>query len=220
MRSFASAYDAIRAAEGGPGITVVTAGLATTGVTDDTSTDDRTYLRQMYQAGLGGYENIAIGIHPYGAWHPPDARCCSNSEQGYDEHPSFFFLDTIEDYHDIMVESGDNVRKLWATEFGWGTYDGLILSDGQTALPPSDVPYFAYITARQQAEYIIRAFEIGQSLPYMGPMILWNLNFAGTTYVEQQDPRSAYAILGNMEDPRRPAFRWLARAPKTSSEDQ
>ena len=70
MRLFDAGYNAIRAAEGGPGILVVSAGLAPTGINDGVSAvDDRVYLRQMYDAGLNNpaYQNIAIGVHPYGA---------------------------------------------------------------------------------------------------------------------------------------------------------
>jgi len=122
MRLFDAAYQGVRAGEGGQSVTVVTAGLAPTGINDGgTAVDDREFLRQMYQAGLGStsYQNIATGVHPYGADNPPDARCCTDG--GYTNHPSWFFLDTLEDYHTIMVEAGDTSRYLWATEFGWGT---------------------------------------------------------------------------------------------------
>ena len=66
----------------------------------------------------------------------------------------------------------------------------------------------------------MRAFEIAQDLPYLGPMFLWNLNFASTQNVESADPRAGYAILGNMADPRRPAFILLEHAPKTSAENE
>ncbi|MBN1202867.1 MAG: cellulase family glycosylhydrolase, partial [Anaerolineae bacterium] len=143
MRYFDAAYNAIRAAEGGSSITIITAGLAPTGVNDGVSaTDDRVYLNQMYQAGLGStkYQNIAIGVHPYGSWNAPDARCCTNSGQGYDVHPTFFFLDNIEDYRAIMEQNGDTTRQLWATEFGWGTYEGLVLEDGSPAPAPDGHP--------------------------------------------------------------------------------
>jgi hypothetical protein len=225
MRYFDAAYHAIRAAEGGPGIVIVTAGLAPTGISDNVvATDDRLYLRQMYQAGLAGsgYQNVAIGVHPYGAWNPPDARWCGQetcSGRGWDVHPTFFFLDNIEDYRAIMEANGDGARQLWATEFGWPTYDGLIINEGTPAPPPPGEDYFTFITAWDQANYIMRAFEIAQDLPYLGPMFLWNLNFASTQNVERQDPRAGYAILGNMADPRRPAFILLEHAPKTSAED-
>jgi len=214
MRLFDATYQAVRAGVGGQSIILITAGLAPTGINDGVNAiDDRVYLRQMYNAGLADpkYQSIAIGVHPYGAANPPDARCCGT--RGYDDHPSWFFLNTLEDYHAIMQEYGDS-RKLWATEFGWGTYDGLLTPDGNPAPPPADPVYFQWITEEDQGNYIIRAFEIGQSLPYMGPMILWNLNFAGQEYVDQQNPQSAYALLRSTVNPLRIAFLMLEAAPK------
>ncbi|NDJ76084.1 MAG: glycoside hydrolase family 5 protein [Chloroflexi bacterium] len=218
MRLFDAAYNAIRNGEGGHSIVIITAGLAPTGINDGVqAVDDRVYLQQMYDAGLNNpaYQNVVLGAHPYGAWNPPDARCCLNSGQGFDDNRTWFFLDNLEDYHAIMQQNGDS-RLIWVTEFGWGTYEGFVLPGGDPAPPPPGVPYFAYIDETQQANYIMRAFEIGQNLPYVGPMILWNLNFSNTDYVVQMDERSAYAILRNDQatDPLRPAFQLLEAAPK------
>jgi hypothetical protein len=220
MRYFDAAYNAIRSGEGGHSVTIITAGLAPTGWNDGiAAVDDRAYLRQMYAAGLNNaaYQNVAIGIHPYGAHNPPDARWCGQNDcgaPGYNNHPTWFFLNTLEDYHAIMAENGDNSRQLWATEFGWGTYTGLTFRDGSPATPPLDPPYFQWIDETQQGHYILRAFEVGQQTPYLGPMILWNLNYAVQEYVDVQDERAAYALLRGGEDPLRPAFEWIELAPK------
>ncbi len=220
MQLFDAAYRAIRAGEGGGSVVVVTAGLAPTGINDGVAAvDDREFLRQMYAAGLANpvYENIAIGVHPYGAANAPDARWCGQADcgdPGYNNHPSWFFLNTIEDYHQIMLDNGDTNRQLWATEFGWGTYDGFTLENGQAAPPPADPPYLGWIDQETQANYIVRAFEIGQSLPYMGPMIVWSLNYYNSTLVEKSDPRPAYSLLRGGDDPLRPAFKALEAAPK------
>ena len=113
-----------------------------------------------------------------------------------------------------MLENGDTGRELWATEFGWGTYDGFTLEDGQPAPPPADPPYLSWIDQETQANYILRAFEIAQGLPYMGPMIVWSLNYYNPTLVEQGDPRPAYSLLRGGVDPLRPAFKLLEAAPK------
>lgn len=223
MQLFDVAYNAIRAGEGGHSVTVISAGLAPTGWNDGiTATDDRAYFRQMYDAGLGNpaYQNIAIGVHPYSAANPPDARWCGEdtcSDYGYDNHPSWFFLNTLEDYHAIMNEYGDGGRQLWATEFGWGTYENFLTTDGTVPPIPASQPYFERITEDMQANYIIRAFEIGQDLPYIGTMVLWNLNYIQQPYVDASDERSAYAILRPEKsgpDPLRPAFQRLEAAPK------
>lgn len=217
MQLFDAAYQAIRAGEGGHSVTVLTAGLAPTGINDGVSAvDDREFLRQMYQAGLANaaYQNIGIGVHPYGAANPPDALCCGTSTAGYDTHPSWFFLNTIQDYRATMEQNGDSARQLWATEFGWGTYEGFTTSDGNPAVPPADPPYLGWLTQEQQANYVMRAFEIAQSLPYMGPMILWNFDYSSQDYIDQSDPRAAYAMLRGGADPLRPTFHLLEAAPK------
>jgi len=221
MRLFDAAYQAIRAGEGGGSVTIITAGLAPTGINDGVqAVADRTFLRQMYAAGLADprYQNIAIGVHPYGAANPPDARCCPNSGNGYDNDPTWFFLDTLEDYHRIMQESGDPGRQLWATEFGWGTYEGFVDEEGTPVPPPVDPPYLSWLSQEQQAHYILRAFEIAQGLPYVGVMVLWNLNFSASQHVIEGNPQASYALLiPNVVDPLRPAFKLLEAAPKVSS---
>ena len=220
MRLFDVAYNAIRSGEGGHSVTIVTAGLAPTGINDGvTAIDDREFLRQMYAAGLGNpaYQNIAIGVHPYGAANPPDARWCGQDDcgaPGYNNHPSWFFLNTIEDYRAIMEQNGDTGRQLWATEFGWGTYEGFTTLEGDPAPPPDDPPYLQWIDQETQANYILRAFEIAQSKPYMGPMILWNLDYSNQDLIEMRDPRAAYALLRGGVDPLRPAFKLLEAVPK------
>lgn len=219
MRLFDTAYHAIRAGEGGGTVTIVSAGLAPTGISDGVqAVADREYLRQMIAAGLADpkYQNIAVGVHPYGAANPPDARCCGSSPAGYDNDPTWFFLDTLEDYHAIIQGSGNPVLQLWATEFGWGTYEGFVNEEGTPVPPPADPPYFTFIDQQQQANYVLRAFEIAQSLPYIGPMFLWNLNFSAPESILAADPQAAYALLlPNVTDPLRPAFKLLEAAPKT-----
>jgi hypothetical protein len=220
MRLFDAGYRGVRAGEGGHSVTVVTAGLAPTGLNDGANAiDDRAFLRQMYAAGLAtnGYNNVAIGVHPYGAANAPSARWCgadSCGEAGYNNHPSWFFLNTIEDYRAIMEANGDGGRQLWATEFGWGTYEGFTTTDGDPAIPPSDPPYLGWLDQETQANYIIEAFKIAQELPYMGPMILWNLNYSNQELIDISDPRAAYALLRGGSDPLRPAFKLIEQAPK------
>jgi polysaccharide biosynthesis protein PslG len=202
MQIFGPAYDAVRAYS--PDMAIITAGLAPTGSIDGATINDRTYLQQMYDAGLGNYQdpNLGIGVHPYGWGNPPDARCCA-SERGWDDNPQFYFLDNIEDMHDIMVRNGHQNQRLWVTEFGWATWEGL----------PNDPPevWMTFNTAQDQANYAIRAFEIGQERPYIGPMMLWNLNFANVVTVEQRQEISGYSIVNPVLFPsERPLFNMLA----------
>jgi hypothetical protein len=212
MRYFRPAYDAIR--QFSPKITIITAAPAPTGDSQE-SINDRIWLQQLYNDGLAQYgQDVAIGVHPYGWANPPDARCCANPSRGWDDQPQFFFLNTIEDCHQIMVASGDSGAQLWATEFGWATFDGLVTSSGSHPSDPPDTPYFSFISQGQQADFTLRAFQIAQQLPYMGPMILWNLNFATLPgAVDKSDPQAAYGLLDSKWQPR-PVYIAIRQAAK------
>ncbi len=209
MRHFDAAYRAISAwsQENSHPITVVTAGLAPVGSVDG-AVDDRTFLRQMYQAGLANYSNVAVGIHPYGWGNAPLSRCCNPVEnRSWDDDPHFFFLETIEAYRQIMTQFGDTDAQLWVTEFGWATYDGF------GAEPPQ--AFFSYTTEALQAQYTIEAIEVAQSsgsYDYIGPMILWNLNFAVIEgAINRGEEQAGYSLL-RPDMSRRPAYAALHAA--------
>ncbi len=185
MELFRPAYDAIRAYS--QDIVIVTAGLAPAGTNPGIAVDDRVYLQQMYDAGLANYQDVVVGIHPYSWGNPPDARCCNAVEgRGWDDDPHFFFSETVETYREITLNNGHDTQ-LWSTEFGWATWEGY----------PTDAPevWMTYNTPDDQMNYTLRAFEIGQERDYMGPMFLWNLNFANEIVVGQQREIAAYSLL-------------------------
>jgi hypothetical protein len=211
MRYFRPAYEAINAysqrmatdpqePRSAP-IVVVTAGLAPTG-TSDFSVDDRVYLRQMYDAGLANFPDVMIGAHPFSWGNPPDARCCDAVEgQGWDDNPHFFFSHTIEEYRNLMVQYG-HASQIWITEFGWATWDEF----------PGDPPevWMTYNNKWQQAAYTLRAFEIGQATDYIGPMFLWNMNFAWLpTLIENRDERAAYSLLTPLRPQQERPLYWM-----------
>ncbi len=223
VQLFTPVYKALRALN--PGLMILTSGLATTGDSNG-SVDDRKWLQQMYGAGLPvGDPNFAIAAHPYGYANPPDARCCTSPSKGWDDHPSFFFLDTINDYHNIMVQNKDTQTKLWATEFGWPSFDGLKEGPhdtGQPAMPPNDpgLAWMTRLTEDQQAQYIIRAYQLAQMsdiASFMGPMFLWNLNFASlpgfTTAKTPSRPEAGFSVLNADTFPRQ-AFYLLSGSAK------
>jgi hypothetical protein len=199
MQLFGPAYDAIVAADSN--ITVVSAGLAPTSTTEST-VDDRDFLRQMYGAGLANYANIAVGIHPYGWANAPDAICCDDaSGNGWDDAHQFFFLNNVVAYRNIQLRFGHESALLWTTEFGYSSWDGF----GGT---PSEA-WMGFLSGEQQAANIYRAFEVAQALDYMGPMMLWNLNFANNTTIAQRTEIAGFGLTvtddnGNIST--RPAF--------------
>jgi LysM repeat protein len=163
------AYTAIKAADANA--VVVTAGLAPTRFNDRINAiDDQLYLQTLYANGVAEVSD-AIGIHPGGWANPPDARCCEQPI-GVDTHfesDSFYFLENLNAYRQIMVDRGGGDTPLWVTKFGWGT--------SEDTDPPSEINiYVSYTSVTEQAIYLTRAFELGRELGYVGPMFLHNLN--------------------------------------------
>ena len=197
-----AAYASIKAAD--PNVVVVSSGLRPTGLNDpNVAIDDRVFLAQMYAAGLADVSD-AVGAHPLGFANPPDSTCCENNPEipGWDDHPSFFFLETLQDYRSIMNQNGDDRTFIWATEFGWGSSDGLGIE------PPEGLLFVDFTNFDEQADYTVRAYQKGRELGYVGPMFAWNLNFCqvhGIGSVQcywsflnpAGDPRSVFNVLAN-----------------------
>src|SRR5690606_36100890 len=137
-----------------------------------TAVADRVFLEQMYQAGIAPFAD-AIGVHPSGFGNPPDADCCGNNRPavtGWDDQAAFFFLETLRDYRAIQNRYDDSGAFLWVTSFGWGSAEGI-----NTVLNP-DYGYVAFTDAQEQAQYMVRAYQLARDLSYVGPMFLDNLN--------------------------------------------
>jgi polysaccharide biosynthesis protein PslG len=179
---------------------IITAGLAPT--QGEGAADDRAYLQQMYSAGLGQYPDVVVGVHPYGWGNPPDSTCCGS--RGWDDNRRFFFKDTLDDYRQIMVSNGASDSKMWLTEVGWATWAGL----------PGDPPdaWMGFTDECQQGNYLVQAFQMSQALDYLGPMFLWNLNFAVLSgMVDNRDERAGYSLIVPLE-PRERAAYWMLYA--------
>jgi LysM repeat protein len=161
-------YQAVKAAD--PAAVVVSAGLAPNGYNDINGISDRVFLTELYKQGLADVSD-AVGAHPDGWANPPDATCC-NPPEGVTSHyesPTFYFRNTLNDYRQIMVNSGDSSTAIWVTRFGWGSSE-----DSQ---PPSqNYIYVSYTSLAEQATYETRAFQLGVELGFIGPMFLGNLN--------------------------------------------
>jgi LysM repeat protein len=195
------AYLAVKAAD--PAATVVSAGLAPTGFNDGiNAVDDREFLERLYTLGLASMSD-AVGAHPFGYGNPPDSVCC-DAPAGVSTHyghPSFYFLDTLNDYRRIMLDHGDSEHAIWVTAFGWGT------SADASEPPPETSAYFNYVTPEQQAQYTARAFELGGNTGFVGVMILFNLNSCAA---QPTNTEACYYSLIAPTGQQRPAYRTLS----------
>ncbi len=178
---------AVRAAD--PDALVISGAPAVTGINDGVEAiDDRVFLRGMYEAGIAQWID-GIGAHPYGFANPPDEswQGPTHVASSHNSHPSFFFRDTLEDYHALMLAYGDTGHQIWVTEFGWSSTDKM----GQ--MDTTGWEYGREVSETQQADYIVRAFWMGDERPWVGPMFLWNLNLAAIW--GSGNPVSAYGLL-------------------------
>lgn len=183
-----------------PTALVISAAPAPTGINDGvTAVDDRHYFRQMLLAGAANVVD-GFGVHPYGWANPPDSSAANpdTPAPSHNNHPSFFFADTLHDYRAILSEFG-STQPLWVTEFGWATFENV------AAAPPVGGEFMVYVNEWQQAAYIVRAIDLAQTWD-AAPLILWNLNFGpllGSEYLEtgysilrpDGTPRPAYLVL-------------------------
>ncbi|MBI5568215.1 MAG: hypothetical protein HY870_25200 [Chloroflexi bacterium] len=187
--------------EGDPEAVVISGAPATTGIDDKiTAIDDRVYLRAMIAAGVADYVD-AIGAHPYGAGNPPDERAAdaAHVRSGFNTHPSFFFLDTIEDYHAILLEAQIDL-PIWITEFGWPSIDQFGEVD------TSGWEYAREVTEQDQAAYLLRSIELRRDRMWVGPLIIWNLNIAPLLGADRSE--SAYGLI-RPDGVLRPAYQQL-----------
>jgi len=195
-----------------PEALLISGAPATTGINDGiTAIDDRVFLRGMLEAGIG--ETVdAVGVHPYGWANPPDSSVDApdTAVPSHNNHPSFFFSDTLADYATLLDEFGVE-KALWVTEFGWGTFEGIENEDGQPAMPPAGAEFMAYFGEWQQAEYILRAYELALGWEHVGPMVLWNLNFG--PLLGDEFSESGYGLLRPDGTPR-PSYAALQAASK------
>jgi hypothetical protein len=181
---------------------IISAPPSPTGINDGvTAVDDRQYFQQMVAAGVLEVVDV-VGAHPYGWANPPDATTTNPdpAAASHNNHPSFFFLDTLLDYHLILETAGRPDTPIWVTEFGWGSFDGI---DGPT---PPGVEFMNDVTEWQQAVYTMRAYELANSIEWVGPMVLWNLNFGpllGPDFIE-----TGFSIL-RPDGSRRPVYNSL-----------
>jgi hypothetical protein len=172
----ATAHKAIKAAD--PQALVIAGALTPAGTVPGPdgrllALEDATYLRQMYQAGLKNYCD-GVGAHPSGYNIPPDVDWQTYQDPTAQfrglwdtPHYSWSFSGVLETYRQIMIDNNDGDKLLWVTEFGWAVEPN----------PPASREYAADNTLEEQRDWTVKAFQMGKSWGWVGPMFLWNLNF-------------------------------------------
>jgi hypothetical protein len=195
-----------------PAALLISGAPATTGINDGiTAVDDRVFLHGMLEAGIANQVD-AVGVHPYGWANPPDSSVTEPDPEvpSHNNHPSFFFADTLGDYNRLLAEYGVD-RPLWVTEFGWGSFERFVDDEGDPATPPTGAEFMAYVSEWEQAEYILGAYELAQEQEHVGPMVLWNLNFG--PLLGNEFSESGYSLL-RPDGSARPSYLALRAASK------
>lgn len=186
------AYAAIKTAD--PAAMVISAGLAPTGFNDGVNAlNDRLYLQSLYDLGLKSVTD-AVAVHAVGFANPPEAECCQKPDgvETHYENRSFYFKNTLDDYHAITQANGDE-RPLWVTKFGWGTSE-------DTETPGEGLVYVTYNSLVEQATYIPGAYNLAQGMGYIGPMFLFNFN--GCQFNVARPEECYFSLLGPSGAPR------------------
>jgi len=134
------AYLNIKAAD--PEALVISAGLAPTESGLPVAIPDDLFLRQIYQAGGRRYFDL-LGVNAPGFKAPPEVSPEQVAKSPlWGEHRAFCFR-RVEDLRRIMVENGDEAKKMAITEFGWST----------------DKRRWHAVTEEEQADYLVRAYR-------------------------------------------------------------
>jgi hypothetical protein len=192
------AYDGAKA--GDPQILIVAGSLAPTGgIGDGRAMNDVDFLQAMYAAGLEGHFD-AISIHNYGFGGPPEDKTWGSGILNFRR---------AEDIYDVMVAHGDGELPVWGTEFGW-------LLESASCNSYWEQIGFAWqqVTAQQQADYLTRAFaHADANWPWMGTMIVSNLDFSQLPWYGECDPLRYFSIL-NPDGSPRPAYTALTQMDK------
>jgi hypothetical protein len=196
VRLLGAAYSAAKAAD--PAITVITAGLSPTGVTDGHSADDAQYLQWLYDAGMKGKYDV-LGAH--GNVQAPEVDAPLNSLPNF-PHPSFYFR-RIEQLRDLMVKNGEADRRMWLLEFGW---------TADTQHP--NYAWFA-VSEDKKGTNILKALQYARQhwQPWIGVMTLWTLPDPSWT----PDREEYWWAITNTDGTARPAYADLLQARRTGA---
>jgi polysaccharide biosynthesis protein PslG len=155
----------------------------------------------QYQGGIVKQYFDVLGAHNEPYWNPPDQTVATATHTSYANDPSFFFRQ-VEDYHNLMVNSGDGNKQIWETEIGY---------DANTMAPAG---YSGWTVSDQdQANLLVALFQYARAhYPWMGAIFVWNLNFQAV--VPQTDEKWGFGVL-NPDFTARPAYNALVGMAKT-----
>ncbi|MCA1644783.1 MAG: hypothetical protein LC797_04675 [Chloroflexi bacterium] len=191
VRLLGMAYSAAKAAD--PAMTVVTAGLSPTGVTNGHSADDAQYLQWLYDAGLKGKYDV-LGAH--GNVQAPEVDAALNSLPNF-PHASFYFR-RVEQLRELMVKNGDADKRMWLLEFGW---------TADTQHP--NYAWFA-VSEDKKGANILKALQYARDhwQPWVGVMTLWTLPDPSWTPEREE----YWWAITNTDGTARPAYADLLQA--------
>ena len=168
--------------------------------------DDLVYLKGLYALNGGEVKNYydILGAHLSGFSNPPDCTPatpqCSLSG-GWNNDPSFFALYRLGQYHDALTQLGDD-KKIWLSEFGYDSSD----------LGVPGYEYSTYVSEDQQAKFLVQAFQMARQTPYIGGVMVWNLNYQ--VAVPKSDEKWGFSVIRS-DWSARPAYTALAAMPKS-----
>src|SRR2546428_5501101 len=162
------------------------------------SINDLTYLQQLYAINNGEVKSFydALSAHPSGFSNPPECTPatpqCSLSG-AFNNDDSFYAFTRIGEYRALMMQQGDASKKIWVTEFGYCS----------NPTPPPGFEYCASLTEQNQANFLVRAYQMARGLDYVGAIMQWNLNFQEA--VPQTDEKWGFGIV-RADQSARPAY--------------
>ena len=189
-------YPAIKSAD--PDVLVISAGMATTsGDGGATSMNDLEFIRRMYLAGAKGYFDV-LGSHPYAFGSSPELE----RDDGIAD-----FL-RPEEQRAVMLEFGDD-SPIWATEFGWPIDPREFGREEYLAHDAWSGLGWQVVSQARQAQYLEAAYAYARrNWPWMGVMVLFNLDFSAAPWYPEHEPMRYFSIV-NADLSGRPAYHSL-----------
>ncbi len=209
------AYAAIKAAC--PSMQVISGALTPAGDNGNLAVDDFRYFEAMLAQGLANHAD-GFGAHPSGYNVPPSVRheaACQTIQTTGNQfngpcdnpHHSWSFRSTMEGYRNLAVKYGATNHRIWPTEFGWAAGGSHILS---SEAERNTRRYADDNSLEEQAQWTVEAYQMMRNWGWVGPAILWNLNFR---LVADNTEKALWGIVDNQRRPL-PVFNALQNMPK------